>query len=82
MSGMLGRMGRDYDQVRKQLAHNIRTLRVTKGLSQEALALKADIDRTYISQIERSIGNPSLLVLCKLASILGSDVIELMSEAQ
>ncbi len=73
-------MGRDYDQIRKQLAYNIRVLRGQKGLSQEALALSADIDRTYISQIERGVGNPSLLVLCKLAAILEADVGELMSE--
>jgi len=73
-------MGRDYDQIRKQLAHNIRMRRAEKGLSQEALAFEADLDRTYISQIERCVGNPSLLVLCKLSAILGTDVSELMSE--
>ena len=73
-------MGRDYDQIRKQLAHNIRIRRAEKGLSQEALAFEADLDRTYISQIERGVGNPSLLVLCKLAAILGADVSELTSE--
>ncbi|WP_343728334.1 helix-turn-helix transcriptional regulator [Duganella sp.] len=73
-------MGRNYDQIRKQLAVNIRALRSQKGLSQEALALTADLDRTYISQIERGVGNPSLLVLCKLAAILETDVTELMSE--
>jgi transcriptional regulator with XRE-family HTH domain len=74
-------MGRDYDQIRGQLARNIRVLRSQKGLSQEALALSADLDRTYISQIERSVGNPSLLVLCKLAVILEVDVVELMALA-
>ncbi|HJV87893.1 MAG TPA: helix-turn-helix transcriptional regulator [Noviherbaspirillum sp.] len=73
-------MGREYDQIRKQLAVNIRVLRGQKGLSQEALALSADLDRTYISQIERGVGNPSLLVLCKLAAILETDITELMSE--
>ncbi|MTV41937.1 helix-turn-helix domain-containing protein [Duganella radicis] len=71
-------MGRDYDQIRKQLAVNIRVLRGQKGLSQEALALSADLDRTYISQIERGVGNPSLLVLCKLATILEADVNDLV----
>jgi len=70
-------MGRDYDQIRKQLAHNIRIRRAAKGLSQEALAFEADLDRTYISQVERCVGNPSLLVLCKLASVLGVDIQEL-----
>lgn len=78
---MLSCMGRDYDQIRKQLAYNIRVLRGQKGLSQEALALSAELDRTYISQIERAVGNPSLLVLCKLAAILETDMCQLVSEA-
>jgi transcriptional regulator with XRE-family HTH domain len=76
-------MGRDYDQIREQLASNIRALRSQKGLSQEALALSANLDRTYISQIERSVGNPSLLVLNKLAAVLDVDVVVLLTlEAQ
>ena len=47
-------------------------------LSQEQLALDADVDRTYVSQIERSIGNPSLLVLCKLGLVLDRDVVDLL----
>jgi len=47
-------------------------------LSQEQLALDADVDRTYVSQIERGIGNPSLLVLCKLGLVLNADVGDLL----
>ncbi|WP_412731042.1 helix-turn-helix domain-containing protein [Dyella aluminiiresistens] len=67
-------MPRDFDQVRHQLARNIRNLRRSKRLSQEQLALNADVDRTYVSQIERAIGNPSLLVLCKLGLVLNVDI--------
>lgn len=67
-------MGRDYDQVRQSLATNIRKMRGERGLSQEALALSAEVDRTYVSQIERGVGNPSLMVLCKLGTTLGVDI--------
>jgi len=67
-------MPRNFDQVRQQLALNIRKLRRSKRLSQEQLALDADVDRTYVSQIERAIGNPSLLVLCKLGLVLNTDI--------
>lgn len=67
-------MPRDFDQVRQQLAVNIRKLRRGKRISQEQLALSADVDRTYVSQIERAVGNPSLLVLCKLGFVLGADI--------
>jgi transcriptional regulator with XRE-family HTH domain len=72
-------MERDFDQVRQSLAHNIRSLRSQQGLSQEALALNAEVDRTYVSQIERAVGNPSLLVLCKLAAILRVDTMDLVA---
>ncbi|MDT7515761.1 helix-turn-helix transcriptional regulator [Rhodoferax mekongensis] len=71
-------MGRDYEQVRQVLASNIKELRGKRGLSQEALALSADVDRTYVSQIERAVGNPSLLVLCKLGTVLNKDVCDLL----
>jgi transcriptional regulator with XRE-family HTH domain len=67
-------MPREFDQVRQQLALNIRTLRRIRRLSQEQLALSADVDRTYVSQIERAVGNPSLQVLCKLGHVLGADI--------
>lgn len=73
-------MGRDYEQVRQDLARNMKDFRGKRGLSQEALALSADVDRTYVSQIERAVGNPSLLVLCKLGAILETDVLDLLAE--
>ena len=60
-----------------QMGYRIKLLRETAGISQEALALNANIDRTYISQLERGISNPSLLVLTKLAKELGTTVSEL-----
>lgn len=72
-------MERDFDQVRQSLAYNIRSRRSQQGLSQEALALNAEVDRTYVSQIERAVGNPSLLVLCKLAAILQVDTMDLIA---
>jgi transcriptional regulator with XRE-family HTH domain len=58
----------------------MKDFRGKRGLSQEALALSADVDRTYVSQIERAVGNPSLLVLCKLGAILETDVLDLLTE--
>lgn len=65
--------------LQKTLAKNVKIRRKALGLSQERLALDAEIDRTYISQIERGISNPSLLVLVKIADILDSEVIALLS---
>jgi transcriptional regulator with XRE-family HTH domain len=62
------------------LAIRVKNLRMGLGLSQEAMALEAGIDRTYASQIERGIGNPSLRVICAVAEILGVEPAELLSQ--
>ena len=73
-------MTQDYEQLRLQLAENIRWMRRIKNLTQEQLALMAEVDRTYVSQIERCTGNPSLMVLCKLANILEVTTDQLLTE--
>ncbi|WP_286758491.1 helix-turn-helix transcriptional regulator [Ralstonia sp. RL] len=52
------------------IGNNLRRIRTESGLSQEQLALDADIDRTYVSQIERGIANPSILMLKKISDCL------------
>ena len=63
-------MQNQFANQKKLLALNVRELRHSRGLSQEAMALEAEIDRTYASQIERGVGNPSLKVICALAEVL------------
>lgn len=55
-----------------KLGRVINTLRKQAGISQEELAFRASIDRTYISQIERGVGNPSLLIVFKIAQALNT----------
>ena len=73
-------MTQDYEQLRLHLSENIRLMRRMKNLTQEQLALMAEVYRTYVSQIERCTGNPSLLVLCKLANILETTTDQLLAE--
>lgn len=56
---------------RKILAQNLRVLRAAKGLSQEALADAAAVDRTYISAIERQKYSITIDRLDELARPLG-----------
>jgi transcriptional regulator with XRE-family HTH domain len=63
-------------RARALVARNIRRLRVDRGLSQEALAVDAGIDRTYVSRLERGLENPSVAVLEKLAGALSSRIPE------
>jgi transcriptional regulator with XRE-family HTH domain len=59
------------------VARNIRRLRVAKGLSQEVLAVDAEIDRTYVSRLERGLENPTVAVLERLAKALSANIEEL-----
>ncbi|MDH2998734.1 XRE family transcriptional regulator [Pasteurellaceae bacterium LFhippo2] len=60
----------DRENLREILAYNIRLLRVTKGWSQERLANECELDRTYVSAIERCRWNVSLSNIEKLAEAL------------
>lgn len=60
----------DFNALRLDVASQIKAARKRAKLSQEALALGAEVDRTYVSQLERGIANPSILVLFRLASLL------------
>ncbi len=71
------KMTRD-EQLLALLAKNVRNLRKEMGLSQEELAFQCEIDRTYISKVERGIANPSLLVLFKIANILKVEIKDLI----
>ena len=54
------------------VAINVRRARVAAGLSQEALANEAGLDRTYVSQVERAKRNLTIVVLARLAFALGT----------
>ncbi len=62
------------------LSKNIRILRVRAGLSQEALAFAANVDRTYVSGIERGIRNPTIDILDDLAAALGVETVQLIQQ--
>ena len=52
---------------RRRFAENLREERKKAGLSQEGLAERAGLHRTYISQLERGLKSPSLDVIVSLA---------------
>jgi transcriptional regulator with XRE-family HTH domain len=65
-------------EIRETLAFNLRKLRQAKGLSQEELAARADIDRTYISSLERSVYAASIDMVDKIARALGVEAVDLL----
>jgi len=65
-------------EIREVLALNLRRLRQARGLSQEELAHKAEIDRTYVSSLERSVYAATVDMLDKLARALDVEASDLL----
>ncbi|MEP6739801.1 MAG: XRE family transcriptional regulator [Caldimonas sp.] len=61
------------------LARNLASLRHTRGQTQEALARAAHVPRSTIANLESGAGNPSLVVLVKVAHALGVPIDELLA---
>jgi len=66
----------------KTFGRSIRSLRKQRGLSQEALAEACGLSRNYISDIERGVRNPGVLVLVALAKALRVSLRELFEEIE
>ena len=64
--------------MRDVLAYWIRLLRVEIGLSQERLAHECDLDRTYVSAVERSRWNVSLANIERMGAALGVEPWQLL----
>ncbi|MHB8391473.1 MAG: helix-turn-helix domain-containing protein [Acidobacteriaceae bacterium] len=60
----------------------LREARSEKGLSQEAIADRAGLHRTYISQIERGLKSPSLKSLEQIANALGIPLSNLLKRLE
>ncbi|MBS0362978.1 MAG: helix-turn-helix transcriptional regulator [Proteobacteria bacterium] len=71
----------DRDQQLKQLGRAIRARREARGVSQEALADAAQMDRAHMGKIERGERNVTLLNLLKIAAALECRASEIMAGA-
>ncbi len=83
LNGKTGRFTSDMhpktlEELRADLASNLKAIRKAQGLAQERLALDAGVDRTVVSKIERGVTNPSLDVLLRLSNHLNVEVGQLL----
>lgn len=67
----------DEEAILHELGKRIRTQRKSIGLTQEALALVANVDRSYYGGVERGERNVTFTVLCRLCIALQCDVAKL-----
>ncbi|KUJ74571.1 hypothetical protein AVO42_04010 [Thiomicrospira sp. XS5] len=61
-------------------AHTLKQIRMEKNVSQQKLALDANLDRTYISLLERGLRQPTITTLFQLAEALEVPVEELIQK--
>ncbi len=73
------RLDRDDRATASHLARNLASLRHTRSLTQEALARAAAVPRSTIANLESGAGNPSLVVLVKVARALAVPIDELLA---
>ena len=71
---------RKKDSTKQAFGACVRRARLRAGLSQEGLADRCDLDRTYIGGVERGERNPSLTSLAKVAAGLGITLSELFAD--
>ncbi len=71
-------MATDKRDPRVIFGERVRSIRAKRGISQERLADLAELDRTYISGIERGIRNVSLMNIVKIADALDVNPSELL----
>ncbi len=64
------------------VAQNLRVLRAARGLSQEKLAERASLHRTYVGSVERGERNVSLDNIDRLAKALNVQAVDLLTEAR
>jgi|TARA_R110000782_G_scaffold109870_3_gene198988 transcriptional regulator with XRE-family HTH domain len=69
-------------QIRETFAANLKKYRKAKGLSQEELAHQAELDRTYISSLERCVYAASIDVVGRIADVLEIKPSDLLRERE
>jgi len=66
----------------EQFAHVLRQLREERGWSQEQLAERADLNRSYLGEVERGRAVPSIVTVAKLAAALGIQLSSLIARCE
>jgi transcriptional regulator with XRE-family HTH domain len=66
----------------KELGERLQKRRQELGLSQEELCVRIEMNRTYLSDIERGVGNVSILLLFKLSKALRIELSQLLKNIE
>ncbi len=64
-------------EILKKFGEQVRKFRLEEGISQEELAARANLHRTYIGMIERAEKNITLMNIAKIAKALDKNISEI-----
>lgn len=64
------------------IGEQLRSVRLRAGRSQEWVALEADVDRTYLSQLENDLKSPTIDLLARICAVLETPVSKLIAAAE
>jgi transcriptional regulator with XRE-family HTH domain len=70
------------EKINSAISQTIAQLRHEASISQEELAHRAGIHRTYVSQIERGLKSPTLHILIQIANALDTSASEIISKVE
>lgn len=70
------------ERIKQAFGAAVRAARETAGWSQEGLGIRAGLDRTYVSGLERGVRNPTLTTQIKLAQALGVPLADMVADAE
>lgn len=65
-------------KILKQFGRNIKAERIRKGYTQESLAAKMNLNREFISRVERGLENMSLKKIVNLANYIEADINDIL----
>ena len=72
----------DEQRLKEIFGSELRKARKATGISQEKLALKVGLDRTYISMLERGLRQPSLTTIFLLSPALGMSSVDMVENVE
>jgi transcriptional regulator with XRE-family HTH domain len=66
----------------RRFGRELRRVREEKGISQEELGFRAELHRTYVSQLERGLKSPSLRTLLRIGTALSYPASKLVAAVE
>lgn len=71
---------KNYEDIIKLIAQNIKKIRVSKGLSVQEVAYRCDIERSNLSRLEAGKTNMTIKTICLICNALNVEIIDLLKE--